>query len=550
MRCAPGRDRGAVAIVVAIASVLILGAAAFTVDLGMQRVVRSDMQAVADVVSLDMARQLGVTSGAPGAGVSSGWGSALKSSIDRQSDTLGHSPATPPSSAWTCNADLCARATPGWADRNGTFTTTNPGGLTSYNAVKVDATASVAFQLHGGNGSATRSAVANTQDGACFAIGSYAARLNTGSSPILGPLLTSLGSNVSLAAADYNGLASTNVSLVDLLGVSVGAGTLGSLIDGHQLLSIKDYYLAVATALQKESGQTAQVDLLTSIAASLPVDAVELPVGDLLNLGTGGASSGLDAMLNVYDLVTAGALVAEGQDGHAVDVPSVGVNLPPLTSVNASASIISPPTTGCGRKNVASASNSAISVKLATGLADLKLPDGSKLTGVDLSGTVKVAAATGTLTDVRCNPDGITVNVSSKDGVTGLVTVDLKLDINLAGVISGPIAIRGASSTSGDAVVNIANGDYSVPASLQNNALGLPSLAVDTSGLKAVGGLVPVGTILGWLLDPLLKGLVNPVINGLGAALQPVLNSLGIDVSGADVFARPTPKCGDPRLIH
>ena len=56
-----------------------------------------------------------------------------------------------------------------------------------------------------------RTAVAGLSSGACFGIGSYAARLDTDSSPVLGELLGALGSGVSLSAADYNGLASTDV---------------------------------------------------------------------------------------------------------------------------------------------------------------------------------------------------------------------------------------------------------------------------------------------------------------------------------------------------
>ena len=51
-------ERGAVAVVAAAAVALMVAMAAFAVDLGMQRVVRSDIQALVDIVSLDAARLL------------------------------------------------------------------------------------------------------------------------------------------------------------------------------------------------------------------------------------------------------------------------------------------------------------------------------------------------------------------------------------------------------------------------------------------------------------------------------------------------------------
>ena len=51
-------DRGAVAVFLAVTVALIVGIGTLAVDLGMQRVVRRDMQALADVAALDLAREL------------------------------------------------------------------------------------------------------------------------------------------------------------------------------------------------------------------------------------------------------------------------------------------------------------------------------------------------------------------------------------------------------------------------------------------------------------------------------------------------------------
>jgi Flp pilus assembly protein TadG len=51
-------ENGAVALTVALVVTLLLAVASFALDLGLARVGVRDMQAVADVVALDMARQI------------------------------------------------------------------------------------------------------------------------------------------------------------------------------------------------------------------------------------------------------------------------------------------------------------------------------------------------------------------------------------------------------------------------------------------------------------------------------------------------------------
>ncbi|NHA01875.1 hypothetical protein G5V59_25590 [Nocardioides sp. W3-2-3] len=51
-------ERGAVTLVMVFVLVVMLLGSAFVVDLGVQRVARSDMQAIADLVALDLAREL------------------------------------------------------------------------------------------------------------------------------------------------------------------------------------------------------------------------------------------------------------------------------------------------------------------------------------------------------------------------------------------------------------------------------------------------------------------------------------------------------------
>lgn len=522
-------ERGVVAVIMGVGITLILVAiAAFAVDLGMQRTARRDMQALADLVALDLARQLDGRSEAVLAGVMN---AEMAKSLARNGDTVGSTPEL----AWDLGKMV-----------DGEFESDL--GTSSPSAVEVTATTSVDFAFGGvtgiAQGDAGRTAVAQSEGGACFAIGSYAARVDTGASPILGPLLGALGSNINVSAIDYNGLANADISLLDLIGANVGVGTLGALIEGGQLLSLADFYLATAEVLS-QSGNAAYVGLLQAMAVG--VDDVQLNAGDLLDLGTGG-SNGLDADLNLLDLVTAAAAAATGQ--NALTVPQANVNLGPLANVGVNLTAIEAPRMGCGRKNQVSATSTQVQVNLSASALNLNLLLAG--TAVQLSGSIGVAQATGALTDVRCSPTGLTIAVSD-----GLLTVDLRLQVtvyaNVLGiripVVGGPITIKGSTTTAGIANIEIASdGDYELPSTVGSGSGGLPVLTVNTSGLALIG--LPVGIVLAPIVNGLLSGLVNPLIQSLDTVLlSPLLNTLGIDLSGADIYKFRTPKCDSPKLV-
>lgn len=531
-RLADGRDeRGAVAVIMGAGLTLVLLLiAAFAVDLGMQRTARRDMQALADVVALDLARNI---DGRTRSALAATMDAEMAKSVARNDDTVGDAPDM----EWDLGKMV-----------DGDYQSV--GAAEVPNAVRVTADTTVDFAFGGitgvASGDAGRTAVAQSEGGACFALGSYAARIDTSTSPILGPLLGVLGSNVNVSAIDYNGLANAKIRLLDLIGANVGAGTLEELIQGNQLLSLGDFYVATAEVLSKD-GQAASAALLQAMAVGL--GDVELEAGDLIDLGTGG-SNGLDADLNLLDIVTAAAAAATGK--NALTVPQASVNLGPLANVGVNLTAIEAPTVGCGRKNDSSAQakSTQVQVNLSANAVNLNL----LLAGTDvrLSGSVSVAQASGRLTDVRCDPTGLTIQVSD-----GLLNVDLRLQVtvyaNILGiripVVGGPITIKGQSTSGGTAQIEIANdSDYDALSTYGSGSSGLPVLTVNTSGLALIG--VPVGIVLGPIVNTLVSGLVNPLVQGLDSnLLSPLLNTLGIDLSGADIKKFRTPKCDAPKLV-
>lgn len=534
-------DRGAVAVLTGALMVVLLTVSAFVVDIGMQRVTRSDMQALADVVSLDLARHLDGTKTA--AQLTSGSPSQLQTwanqSLARNRDNVGGQAAVTP--------------VPGTIDAAGTFKTVT--GTTVPTAIKVDATASVKFSFGGitgvSKGSATRSAVATAAQGACFTVGSYAARLNTGDSTILGPLLGALGSNVTLSVLEAGQLANADVTLLQLVNTGLIAATPEGVLG--TTVRLRDFYLAVADVLIRESGQTAQVALLQRLA-NATLGTVTVKLADLVSLDTG-SSAGLNGAINVFDLVTAGAFLANGT--NAVALPNVGVNIAGVSALKASVIIGEKPQIACGLAGRAKAATSQVQVRLTGNLVNLNLGLISVSSPLDI--VVNVASAEGTLTSVACLPTQKTIGIQPSAGV-------LDLDINLAlnatvlfiPIVNAPVRVYTTRTPTGTSSTPFTLG---IPINAQNptgqygaqvhttgaNGLGLPALQTDTSKLTLLG--LPLGQLTSLLIDPLVSTVLTPLVQTLDAVLlTPLLKALGINVGGADYRSAPVAECNVPQL--
>lgn len=530
-------ERGAVAPLVAVMIILLVGIASFAVDIGYQRVAARDMQAIADIVAMDMARKLDGRK--TGSLLGTTWDTALDDSLERNDDDAVGEPLNPipcPANenavhgSWIC-------AAPGIYE-NGVFSKSGSAPATHV-MVQTRTRVDYFFPIFADRGWVTKTAYAEAPAGACFSVGSYAARVRTGESPLLGPLLGAIGSNLELSVLDYQALASAKVQLLDLLAVETSAGTVEEILSGGKLISLGDFLAATATALSRKSEHAAEVTLLQSLVAKVPDEDVQL--SEILDIGTGGAS-GLDAGLNVLDLVTAAAFAANGE--NALSIPELKVRLGPLLSSQVKAYVTQPPRIACGRANEALSMSSQVGVELDA--SALKLDLGLLTTKADLSGSVQVASAKGLLKSVSCDPNKqVVVNVSD-----GLLEVDLRLDIEISAlfgvleVVKGPIRISGTTSSSGDATkVIVSDSDYDTPAHVGSGNSGLPSLHVDMSGLR------PLGKVTDELPGELLETLVNPIVQSLDdVVLSPLLTTLGVQLSGADVYVMREPACGIPAL--
>ncbi|NWA25246.1 hypothetical protein HX866_10105 [Pseudomonas gingeri] len=137
---------------------------------------------------------------------------------------------------------------------------------------------------------------------------------------IMGPLL---GSSLTITAAGWNGLLSTNINLLSYLNqlaidLNVTAGNYTQLLATNVTVA-----QLMQTAITVSQANGASADVLTALG-NLKVAAQtagSIQLGNLLSLSTSTPTSVLNANLQVFQLVQALAEVANNQNGLAVTLP-------------------------------------------------------------------------------------------------------------------------------------------------------------------------------------------------------------------------------------
>lgn len=598
-------ERGVTAVLLStLISLVLLGVASFAVDLGLQRVGRADMQALADMVALDLARELdGVKTAAELEGVEDALAGASRA---RNQDTLG---------------DTDPELTVDWGEMDAGGQAFTPlTGAAVPTAVRVRAATDVDFVFGGvtgvASGGVARTAVAASTQSACFKVGSFVASLDAAQSRLLNPILNALlGSSLDLDLVGYRRLAGANVSLLDLADVGgLRVGTVQELLELDNL-KVADLLEAAAKVLDQQKGLgSVEADLLRTIRAGVSATTPTIAIADLIDVAPGDASA-LTAGLNVLDLVTTSAFVSN--DDHFVDVPDLGISLPGVAAVTTRLSVVEPAQVRCGPVGTTN-ETAQVRLNLQATIPQLSLPTAITSlinTDVRLDATVvsldlDLGSSAAELTGVTCNdsgPDSLTVqlrsgvvgstNIAAQTGVaaevgiplsnavggllnsvTGLLGFSLGDLLGLSNdrapkvIVSAPVNV-GASvpgATAYDKTVTIPlPSRYDLPnGSGSGPVIGAVSASTASTGVSVrlrywdpglLGGrweertLLTTDPLFQSVVDPILGTLLSSVLNPLVATLQtavvaPLAELLGVQLGGADVFALRTPTCRGPRL--
>ncbi len=536
-------DRGAVALLTAVAMALLVAVAAFGVDLGMQRVVRRDMQAVADTVAFDLARQVDGRTAAT-ITASPSWATAKTQTVERNAgSSLGSTP--------NIQVEL------GTVDSAFAFTPAS--GTTVPSAVRVTASASVDFSFTSGSGSAERSAVAVARAQACYKLGSWGARLSTASNAnLVYQVLSAHGIGASVGAVTYQSLAGAHVDLA-ALSTALGLASPESL--ATTTVSLSALLDAAATVVGSNGSTGAQVSALNLVRANL--GTLGTRTFSLANLASvaSGAGSGLSAGANLADLVVGAVLLADG--GTAAQVDLTG-DVPNVGSFPASVGLVQRAKAACGFAGSTPNSSNQVSLSATTALApglDLlaSLLNGiASLAGLSVTGlsgpsvqlNVSSGSASSTLDAVTCGSASKSATVSTSGGLLE-VTLKVPVSVQVLAIPGGLTTVKGTivaevSAPGETATVTLTGPPYDMAYPNGGSPLELGSPYVDLPTIES-GSLSDAKAKA--VLEAVVTRVITPIVIALNSALiDPLSQLLGLSTAGADVFLLDHPSCTTPAL--
>ncbi|MEF3075668.1 pilus assembly protein TadG-related protein [Methylobacter sp. Wu1] len=409
-------------------------------------------------------------------------------------------------------------------------------------------------------------AVAEAPPMGALSVGSYLALLDTNKS-MLDPLLNGLlGISANTRIVSYEGLATANVTLLELINAQGEVGTVDKLLDLD--VSMKDFVILMVKALSNQKEQpTVAIDLLETIAARVDGNLM-VDLGELLQLELPAPPAALNAQINVLDLVGLAAEVAN--KNHLVQA-TLPLSIPGVASTTLKTYIIEPPQIAIGPAGrdadgewITRAHTAQVNTQLSlTLLGGLNLGSiGTGLVNLDL-------AITGA--DARAGFESFDCDGTDRTAVVGHVVqaariivgrfddiskrnpkIEPSLVVNLPKVL---VIEASAGLGAGQSAENVGTLTFdTIPGTLptDNNKLGtavstlLDGLANDLS-LE-----ITDDTLLGSILNPVLDllglgrsdkyGLLNlvadllkPVLRALDPLLSGLLKALGLSVAGADI---------------
>ncbi|MGQ0616926.1 MAG: hypothetical protein ACT4PW_08030 [Acidimicrobiia bacterium] len=485
-RRANGED-GVVLMIVAVSLVVLVAATALTIDLGRQMMRRRDMQLVADVVSLDMARLLDGRTRAQLLS-STDWAAQLTDSRDRNDfpDTgaprhldiaLGHIDSV--TRAFV--EDVAASSVP--------------------TAVRVNAGDSVEyFFASGGQGAAARKAVATQTGQACFTVGSFAANIS-GNNSLLGSVL---GDAMNIGVLSYQGLATAQGVTLGQIGAELGLGSPTQVLGTN--VTINQFAAATARVLRLH-GDNVNANLLDTVAVSAN-NTFAFRLGQLASVAAGSETAALAVPLNVLDVVSASALIANGTNFIALPLQA---NLLGLSTLSARVTIIEGPVLVCQPPGGPQVQTSQVRLSVDATVLDLF---GVQTVRVHIG--LDAVNARANVVSAGCGtPQRLDVGINSSLISPNLAVFVLGIPLN---VVSPPASTPATSTIS-----------FAIPP----DVLGVTMRS--TTGSTTLTTTGTFGGNPGGLLGPLAGPVVNTLVAALGPVFDPISRMLGIRVGGADV---------------
>lgn len=333
----PARQRGAIGLVAAATFGLALLIALLVVDSGRLYLEQRKLQRVADNAALEAVSRGGNCLPGLSAATYAGQSAVRNAFIVGTTSTLTTTCGTLVTNASNMRT-FAVDATQAAAVKVVATNTVTTTAVLALQALFSGATVSANTQL-----TATAVAASPKPTLAQLSIRSTLLSVDTARSNLLNPLFSNLlGGNVSLSAVGWNGLVNTNINLLQFMNqlaiqLGVSAGNYTALLQAQGTVT---QFLQAAATVAAAGGATADVAIAL---ANLQVGAINAPgikLGDILQLQTGTTAAGLDASVQLFQLVQAFVQLANKNSAAAVALP---VNLLGLVGVNTTLKVIQPP---------------------------------------------------------------------------------------------------------------------------------------------------------------------------------------------------------------
>ena len=492
------RDRGAVIPLVALVLGALITMTAIAVDLGRLMVVRRDLQAAADVISLDMARHLD--------GVSTRSVLETNPSWNQQKVLTSNRNKVDPSKV-VVDLGVVNRTLQQDINLSSQAYTSALAGQVP-NAVKVTITDTIGyFFVPGDSGSSTRSAIGfrtgatvpptPPANQACYSIGSFA--LNLDNNNTLGQLIAN---KLGITVLSYNGLVNSNVTLGQLAN-QLNLASPTQLL--NQNLTFNQLVVASANAL-RQGGDTANANFLDGLAQQTVNNNTQFNFGGLVSVSQPAQTAALAAQFNVLNLVAGGAFLINGT--NAINVP---LSVPGLLS--SQLTIIEGPQYICDVAGGGQLATSQIRMRVTAGV---NVP----LVGnIGVTADLNVANGSSVINSITCGANtSMRIDVAS-DVISPTISGTLPLGLSL------PITTQASPTPS-----FTSSATFLVPPALpQQQSTGSNAVT-----MAAVFG----GASFGGLAGSAANLLLSQILSAAGPITDPLMKQLGITIAGADVIAQ------------
>jgi len=541
-------QRGAISTMAASGLALILAAGLLAVDLGSLFQTRRQLQNVADMAALSAINNLSPV-------LNTAQAQARAVALD--SARLNNFPVP------GGNNNQLVSVVGAYDFRAKTFTA--GAGAGDLNAVQVTVSTTQPYFFMFGSRDISATATAASSDLAGLSLGTALIDIDTQKSVLLNGLLGKLlHTSLDLGVASFRGLATTSVRLLDLVKAEASVGTVEKLLALD--LTLADLLKLTATALSQSDLATVDasvIDTLNLLSLKSGGD-LSLKLGDLVDVSLAPGNTAAEANINLLQLVTLAAQVANGK--NFINVPALGLNLGGLAKLDVALTMIEPPSIAIGPPGRGTDGKWRTQAHTSQWRVKLNLVIGEVLGGlVNLPLYLEVAAGDAWLKSIDCRYPrdasivDVGVSASALRAYVGNVNADAMTNRSSAATVSKAtiLNVLGLVTVDARAEVNLPGGAADLSFTGPFNASNTQSVnGLSTSGLFNILAnslildvkLLGLDLQLGTLLDA-LRAVLNPVFVLLDSILAPVLSLLGIQLGIADVTVFSL-TCGAPQLVR